>query len=68
MNRLVAIALLAFGAVASAQFGGQKRPKPKAPVIKDDIKYIRCQVCESMAKETGRMVKELSELAGNKKV
>ena len=60
--------LLGFAATALAQFGGPKRPKPKAPVIKEDLKYIRCQVCEAMAKEARNIVKDLTEIAGAKKV
>lgn len=55
-------------AVTYAQFGGPKRPKPKAPVRKDDIKYIKCQVCDAMAKEARNVVKDLGKLAGVKKV
>ncbi|GLI59428.1 hypothetical protein VaNZ11_001311, partial [Volvox africanus] len=68
MIRLFHVLLLTFIALASAQFGGPKRPKPKAPVNKDDIKYIKCQVCEAMAKEARNIAKDLGQLAGAKKV
>ncbi|GIL97412.1 hypothetical protein Vretimale_3063 [Volvox reticuliferus] len=68
MVRLLYVLLFAFIAVASAQFGGPKRPKTKAPVNRDDIKYIKCKVCEAMAKEARNVVKELGELAGAKKI
>ncbi len=65
MLKLLALALAA--TLASAQFGGKREP-PKAPAVKSDIKFIKCQVCEAMAKQAGAIVKELKEAASGKKV
>ncbi|PNW84622.1 hypothetical protein CHLRE_03g151700v5 [Chlamydomonas reinhardtii] len=71
MARLNLLQLCVLGlclAVASAQFGGKRPPKPKAPVAKGDIKYIKCQVCEAIAKQSIKATKDLIEQAGPKKV
>ena len=65
----LAVALIfCFAVLASAQFGGKRPPPPKAPVWKEDIKYIRCQVCEAMAKQALRTVKSMKDEAGAKRV
>ncbi|KXZ48637.1 hypothetical protein GPECTOR_26g540 [Gonium pectorale] len=67
-NNLLRLLLLALVVAASAQFGGPKRPKKKSPVAKDDIKYIKCQVCEAIAKQARNIKKDLQAVAGPKKV
>ncbi len=43
--------------------------EPKALAVKSDIQYIRCQVCEAMAKQAQRAVKTMREaLTAGKKV
>lgn len=65
LPKLLVFALAA--TLASAQFGAKREP-PKAPAVKSDIKIIKCQVCEAMAKQAGAIVKELKEAASGKKV
>lgn len=48
---LLALALLV--TQASAQFGGE----PEASPVKSDLPYIRCAVCETVAKNAYRQVK-----------
>lgn len=44
---------------ASAQFGGFGGPAAKEaiPAVKSDLPYIRCSVCEALAKNAYRQVK-----------
>jgi hypothetical protein len=67
-SHISALLLLSLVVAASAQFGGKRPPPPKAPVWKGDLKFIRCQTCEAMAKQTVKIVKNLKEEAGGKKV
>lgn len=60
--------LLTLVVAASAQFGGKPPDKPKSPASKADIKFIRCQVCEAMAKQARDIIKAEKELAAGKKV
>lgn len=51
---------------ANAQFNPSK---PAAKPVKSDIKYIKCQVCELLAKNAYRQVKDLQKtLKANQKV
>ena len=49
---------LAAASPAGAQFGGMP-PPPKAQARREDIPYIKCQVCELLAKHAYKHVKEL---------
>ena len=44
---------------ASAQFGGFGGPaaKESIPAVKSDLPYIRCSVCEALAKNAYRQIK-----------
>ena len=51
-----------------AQFGGPP-PPPSIPPVKSDLPYIRCGVCEALAKNAYRQVKAArEELKPGKKV
>ena len=54
----LAVALCALVACAGAQFNPSK---PAAKPVKSDVKYIRCQVCELLAKNAYRQVKDLQK-------
>ena len=48
---------------------GMGKKEEKIPAVKSDIKYIRCQVCEHLAKQARNVVKALqAELKPGKKV
>jgi len=48
-------------AVARAQFGMDQMPKkPKPAPLKEDLKFIRCETCNSMVKEAVRLASEMS--------
>ena len=66
---LLALAV-ALVASASAQFGGRGGPaQPEATAVKSDIKYIKCEVCQLVAKHAYRQVKAAEkELKPGKKV
>ncbi len=54
---LLAASLLAAPMVGRAQFG--KRTDSKEPAVNSDIPFIKCQVCEAIAKQAHRAVKDL---------
>ena len=65
---LVLLAVLICTATAQGQFGGPGA-KPTAKAVKSDVKYIKCQVCEAIAKHAIREVKAMrEELKPGKKV
>lgn len=66
--RFALFLLLVAPLLAVAQFGGKRPPPPKAPVRKEDLKFIRCQTCELMARQSVRIYKSLHEEAGPKRV
>lgn len=49
---LAALLLAAHPAAAMGGFGGGmgSTKEPKAPAVKEDLKYIKCQVCEKAVK------------------
>lgn len=52
----------------SQQFG-RKAAGNKAPAVKSDLKYIKCQVCETIVKHSLKTVKTLrEELKAHEKV
>lgn len=62
--RTVLVACFAFCALA--QFNPSK---PAAKPVKSDIKYIKCQVCELLAKNAYRQVNDMKKaVKPNKKV
>ena len=63
---LLACALSVGLLCVKAQFNPSK---PAAKPVKSDIKYIKCQVCELLAKNAYRQVKDLQKsVKPNKKV
>ena len=57
LSALVCIVFL-LAVTAQAQFGGMGGPQqPAFKPVKSDIPYIKCQVCEQMAKAAFRQVK-----------
>jgi hypothetical protein len=70
----LAALLLLMVAMAQAfdmdMMGGMPKPEQKkAPAVKEDIPYIRCQVCEAVVKQSIKLVKDLTaELKPGKKV
>ena len=54
---------------AYAQFGfgggGPKGPEPKA--VRSDIQYIKCEVCENLAKQAYRQAGAFKKAAAQKK-
>ena len=65
---LLLLAVLMCTATAQGQFGGPGA-KASAKAVKSDVKYIRCQVCEAIAKHAIREVKAMrEELKPGKKV
>ena len=62
--------VVTFVASANAQFGGLGGPaQPEATAVKSDIKYIKCEVCQLVAKHAYRQVKAAeTELKPGKKV
>lgn len=66
---VVALALLGCAVEAQAQFGmGKRPPKPKAPIRREDLPLIKCQVCEGIAKQALKATRTLKEEAGPGKV
>ncbi len=65
-----AFSALAFlASCASAQFGGGFGGAPEAAPVKSDLPYIRCGVCEALAKHAFRQVKTVKDaLKPGKKV
>ena len=53
--------------VANAQFdfGGKKGPEAKA--VKGDVQYIKCEVCEQLAKQAYRQAGAFKKAAAEKK-
>jgi hypothetical protein len=71
----LAAVLLMLAAVAQAfdmdsMMAGMPKPEQKkAPAVKEDIPYIRCQVCEAVVKQSIKLVKDLrAEVKPGKKV
>ena len=65
---LLLLAVLICTATVQGQFGGPAA-KPAAKAVKSDVKYIKCQVCEAIAKHAIREVKTMREqLKPGKKV
>jgi hypothetical protein len=48
-------------ATAAAQMPGMGAGKTKAPVMKADLKFIRCATCEELAKTLHRDVKTMRD-------
>eukprot|EP00976_Prorocentrum_cordatum_P089708 1187822-Prorocentrum_minimum.AAC.4 len=64
---VLAIFVVSSNGMMPGMGGGKK--KDKAPSVKGDIKYIKCSVCEEIAKFLHREVKKMrDELPKNKKV
>lgn len=64
---LVAVALAAFLLHPAAAAAGQKKPATAAR--REDIPYIRCQVCERIAREiSAQVAKKQQALPPSKKV
>ena len=62
----IVVVMLVIAYCCSAQFNPSK---PAAKPIKSDIKYIKCQVCELLAKNAYRQVHDLKKsLKPDKKV
>ena len=63
------LALAILATCASAQFGGGFGGAPEASPVKTDLPYIRCGVCEALAKHAFRQVKAAKDaLKPGKKV
>ena len=53
---------------AMAQFPGMgKKEEKKAPVNKDDLKYIRCATCEAVVRQSIKANRTLKEESNAKK-
>lgn len=69
MRTVVALALLGLLGLAHGfdmgsmgmGMGGKKMGEKKAAARKEDIQYIRCQVCETFVKQAIKTVKTLRE-------
>lgn len=48
-------------ATAAAQIPGMGGEKTKAPVMKEDLKFIRCATCEELAKTLHRDIKTMRD-------
>lgn len=61
--RLAACMWLASVLACSAQMGMDmgNYEEPKAPAVKADLPYIRCSVCQEVAKEAYRMIKAMRD-------
>ena len=65
--------MMTFITMACAQMGmpgmGGGKKDTKVPAVKSDVKFIRCDVCEEMAKTLRRDVKEMrTAMKKNKQV
>lgn len=58
-NWLGLLSVLCVSLVVEAQFNPSK---PAAKPVKSDVKYIKCQVCELLAKNAYRQVKDLQKM------
>ncbi len=69
MTKSIAFAALLLGVLSSCVLAQFNPSKPPAKPVKSDIKYIKCQVCELLAKNAYRQVNDLQKtLKPNKKV
>lgn len=69
MNRVLLIAVVALALLASSALlpVGAKKPLSSAP-RKEDVPYIKCQVCEKLASRLHQLVKEKQVEISPKKV
>ena len=69
MNRVLLIAVVALALLASSALlpVGAKKPLSSAP-RKEDVPYIKCQVCEKLASRLHQLVKEKQVGISPKKV
>lgn len=67
ISRVAASALVAFLLAAALPCADAKKQKaPPARAVKSDLKYVRCQVCEEVAKVLSREASTLREEKGAK--
>ena len=67
VSRFAASALVAFLLAAALPCAAAKKQKaPPARAVKSDLKYVRCQVCEEVAKVLSREASTLREEKGAK--
>ena len=67
VSRVAASALVAFLLAAALPCADAKKQKaPPARAVKSDLKYVRCQVCEEVAKVLSREASTLREEKGAK--
>lgn len=64
----LALCLLLFAAHCSAQFGMGKPSGPEAKAVRSDVKFIKCEVCEQLAKQAYRQVSAFKKEAAEKKM
>ena len=63
---ILATSLILPSTLAQFGFGGPKGPEPKA--VRSDIPFIRCEVCEHLAKQAYRQVGAFKKEAADKKM
>lgn len=64
----MALCLLLLAAQCNAQFGMGKPSGPEAKAVRSDLQYIRCEVCEQLAKQAYRQVSAFKKEAAEKKM
>lgn len=64
-STLLGLCILTSFANAQFGFGGPKGPEPKA--VRSDVQYIRCEVCQQLAKQAYRQAAAFKKEAAQKK-
>ncbi len=62
------LCLLLSASWCSAQFGMGKPSGPEATAVRSDVKYIKCEVCEQLAKQAYRQVSAFKKESAAKKL
>lgn len=62
------LSVLLLATHSKAQFGMGKPPGPEAQAVRSDLKYIRCEVCEQLAKQAYRQVSAFKKEAAEKQM
>ena len=63
---ITALILILPATLAQFGFGGPKGPEPKA--VRSDIPFIRCEVCENLAKQAYRQAGAFKKETAEKKM
>ena len=62
------LGLLLLATQCRAQFGFGKPSGPEAKPVRSDLQYIKCDVCEQLAKQAYRMAGAFKKEAAEKKM